>query len=64
MALHCDKIPEEVRNERIQAFLKELKKDKPNPALFPGTLVKPAVEARLLEIPALIAPKRLRNMFR
>jgi hypothetical protein len=64
VALHCDKIPEEVRNERIQAFLKELKKDKPNPALFPGTLVKPAVEARLLEIPALIAPKRLRNMFR
>ena len=64
LAMHCDTIPEEVRDARIQAFLKELKKKKPDPALFPGTLVKPAEEERLLQGLPLISPKRLRSMFR
>ena len=61
VALHCDKITEEARDARIQKFIKELQKPKPN---FPGTLVKADEPTRLLEAPPLCAPKSLRRMFR
>lgn len=64
LAMHCDIIPEEVRDERIQKFLKELKKEKPNPKLFPATLVKPAEDTRLVQGLPLVATRSMRRMFR
>lgn len=61
LAMHCDKIDEEVRDARIQKFLKELQKKEPH---FPGTLVAAKEAQRLLEGPTLWAPKLLRSKFR
>lgn len=61
LAMYCDRIPEEVREARVQKFIKELQKPKPN---FPGTLVKVQETIRLLEAPPLCAPKSLQRMFR
>ena len=63
LALHCDLISEEVRDARIQEFVNELKKKKPNLASL-GTLVKPSEDTRLREGLPLVAPRSLRRMFR
>ena len=63
LALHCELISEEVRDARIQEFVNELKKKKPNLASL-GTLVKPSEDTRLREGLPLVAPRSLRRMFR
>ena len=61
LAMHCDNILEEVREERVQKFLKELQKKEPH---FPGILVGAEESHRLLAGPPLVAPESLRRKFR
>ena len=61
LAMHCDNVLPEVREARIQQFLKEAQKKKPN---YPGILVAPAEDQRLLAGPPLVAPDSLRRKFR
>lgn len=61
LAMHCDTIPADVREARIQKFIKELQKKKPN---FPGMLVGSDEPKRLMDKPAFYGMESLQRMFR
>lgn len=61
LAMHCDNVLEEVREARIQQFIKEAQKKKPN---YPGILVGSEEAHRLLAVPPLLAPRSLQRKFR
>ncbi|MBS1725058.1 MAG: hypothetical protein JSS66_19125 [Armatimonadetes bacterium] len=49
LAMHCDKISEKKREARVQQFLKEILKDKPDLAKLPGILVESDEPKRLIK---------------